>query len=349
MLHTRYRSMDDLRMYNRVHPERLRLRMKNVRPIVDDVMAVDWISNCATVLVLEISKPNIIYGLGPGGSSDDNKISWIAWDKTISPHDKGGLGIGSLKASNHALLAKWWWRFLTEDNALWSKAHGIHSSKAVTFKLKLQNLKFALKEWRASVHANDSETSAILSANLERLDNLAENGPLSYSDVVSRSNTVKELTHLEHLKLKDIRQKAKVRWALEGDENSSFFHGMLNNRRNRSRINGHNIQDLNLRCCINIAFLSDDVIACEGKAVGDDVFCHYWTLRKLLRSQSSSTHMLHTRYRSMDDLRMYNRVHPERLRLRMKNVRPIVDDVMAVDWISNCATVLVSRRSLDRR
>nr|GEX07865.1 hypothetical protein [Tanacetum cinerariifolium] len=66
-----------------------------------------------------------------GGSSDDNKISWIAWDKTISPRNKGGLGIGSLKASNHALLAKWWWRFLTEDNALWSKlkedliTHGI--------------------------------------------------------------------------------------------------------------------------------------------------------------------------------------------------------------------------------
>nr|GEU64126.1 hypothetical protein [Tanacetum cinerariifolium] len=68
-------------------------------------------------------------------------------------------------------------------------AHGIHSSKDVTFKLKLQNPKFALKEWRASVHGNDSETSAILSANLERLDNLAENGPLSDSDVVSRSNT----------------------------------------------------------------------------------------------------------------------------------------------------------------
>nr|GEU64123.1 hypothetical protein [Tanacetum cinerariifolium] len=67
------------------------------------------------------------------------------------------------------------------------------------------------------------------------------------------------------------------------------------------------------------------------------------------QSQSSSTHMLDTRCRSIDDLRMYNRVHPERLRLRMENVRPIVDDVMAVDWISNCATVLVSRRSLDQR
>ncbi|GJX86493.1 retrovirus-related pol polyprotein from transposon TNT 1-94 [Tanacetum coccineum] len=42
-------------------------------------------------------------------------------DKTIPPRNKGGLGIGSLKASNHALLAKWWWKFFTEDNTLWSK------------------------------------------------------------------------------------------------------------------------------------------------------------------------------------------------------------------------------------
>ncbi|GJU37502.1 RNA-directed DNA polymerase, eukaryota [Tanacetum coccineum] len=43
-------------------------------------------------------------------------------------------------------------------------------------------------------------------------------------------------------KVKDLRQKAKLKWALEGDENSQFFHGIINNRRNRARINGLNIQ-----------------------------------------------------------------------------------------------------------
>ncbi|GKC48442.1 putative RNA-directed DNA polymerase, partial [Tanacetum coccineum] len=47
---------------------------------------------------------------------------------------------------------------------------------------------------------------------------------------------------LENRKLKDLRQKSKVKWALEGDESSSFFHGMINNRRNRSRINGLSIK-----------------------------------------------------------------------------------------------------------
>ncbi|GKF41143.1 hypothetical protein Tco_0124485, partial [Tanacetum coccineum] len=56
-----------------------------------------------------------------GGNSDENKISWIAWDKFISPRHKGGLGIGSLLASNQSMLSKWWWRFRTEENVLWYK------------------------------------------------------------------------------------------------------------------------------------------------------------------------------------------------------------------------------------
>ncbi|GJS14890.1 hypothetical protein Tco_0409362 [Tanacetum coccineum] len=48
MLHPRYRLMDDLMKY-RVYPEHLRLRMETVKPIIDDVMVVDWIFNCASV------------------------------------------------------------------------------------------------------------------------------------------------------------------------------------------------------------------------------------------------------------------------------------------------------------
>nr|GEW45421.1 cytochrome P450 [Tanacetum cinerariifolium] len=138
----------------------------------------------------------------------------------------------------------------------------IHYLKAVTFKLKLQNL------------------------------NLSENGPLSASDVVSRPNTVKELTHLEHLKLKDIRQKAKVRWVLEGDDNSSFFHGMLNNPRNRSRINGLNIQgEWSLLNAKNLS----RILTCFHLALGlkDDVAAN---LFRSIKIGSSSLHLSHLFY-----------------------------------------------------
>ncbi|GKB58706.1 cytochrome P450, partial [Tanacetum coccineum] len=53
-----------------------------------------------------------------GGNLDENKISWIAWKKVISPINHGGLDIGSLKSSSQAMLSKWWWRFRTDGNAL---------------------------------------------------------------------------------------------------------------------------------------------------------------------------------------------------------------------------------------
>nr|KAJ0210611.1 hypothetical protein LSAT_V11C400216830 [Lactuca sativa] len=54
-----------------------------------------------------------------GGSTDKNKMSWIAWDKVLASVVDGGLGVGSLKAQNLALLGKWWWRFKSNKKVLW--------------------------------------------------------------------------------------------------------------------------------------------------------------------------------------------------------------------------------------
>ncbi|GJW61680.1 cytochrome P450 [Tanacetum coccineum] len=76
------------------------------------------------------------------------------------------------------------------------------------------------------------------------IDNKAESHPLNFEEIDDRIQWVKLLANFEHQKVKDLRQKAKLKWALEGDENSQFFHGIINNRRNRARINGLNIQIL---------------------------------------------------------------------------------------------------------
>ncbi|KAI3775610.1 hypothetical protein L1987_50190 [Smallanthus sonchifolius] len=62
---------------------------------------------------------------------------------------------------------------------------------------------------------------------------------------------------------------------------------------------------------------------------------------QLLRSRSSSltfTHMLHSRYSSKDHLQEYA-AHPEHVRVVTENIKPIIDDIMAVDWISTGASV----------
>ncbi|KAL3535545.1 hypothetical protein ACH5RR_004006 [Cinchona calisaya] len=63
------------------------------------------------------------------------------------------------------------------------------------------------------------------------------------------------------------------------------------------------------------------------------------TAGPLLRSRSSSltfTHMLHSRYASKSDLDTYT-AHPDHEAVAAKYVRPIVEDVMAVDWVSSGA------------
>lgn len=41
------------------------------------------------------------------GCKEGKNINWVKWEKVILPKQEGGLGIGSLKGANLALLARW--------------------------------------------------------------------------------------------------------------------------------------------------------------------------------------------------------------------------------------------------
>ncbi|GJZ58210.1 RNA-directed DNA polymerase, eukaryota, reverse transcriptase zinc-binding domain protein [Tanacetum coccineum] len=67
-----------------------------------------------------------------GHEVSSRKISWVNWNKVISPKEKGGLGVSSLYALNRGLLFKWVWRFLTQGSSLWARVikaiHGMDGS-----------------------------------------------------------------------------------------------------------------------------------------------------------------------------------------------------------------------------
>ncbi|KAF5793118.1 putative RNA-directed DNA polymerase [Helianthus annuus] len=54
-----------------------------------------------------------------GGCLENNKVSWVPWFKVIAPVEQGGLGIGSLTATNKALMVKWCVRFKNESSHFW--------------------------------------------------------------------------------------------------------------------------------------------------------------------------------------------------------------------------------------
>ncbi|KAJ9565573.1 hypothetical protein OSB04_001539 [Centaurea solstitialis] len=94
-----------------------------------------------------------------GSANDRKKISWVAWDVTLNNRCKGGLGIGSLKAQNIALLTKWWWRYKTEENALWRRViSAIHGEDG-----KLGQVTTPKGNWSTIASINRSTEKANLS------------------------------------------------------------------------------------------------------------------------------------------------------------------------------------------
>ncbi|GJV65858.1 RNA-directed DNA polymerase, eukaryota [Tanacetum coccineum] len=60
----------------------------------------------------------------------EKKISWVKWSKVFAAKKNGGLGVSSYYALNRALLFKWVWRFISQDNSLWFRViTSIHGSQ----------------------------------------------------------------------------------------------------------------------------------------------------------------------------------------------------------------------------
>ncbi|KAJ0883842.1 putative RNA-directed DNA polymerase [Helianthus annuus] len=56
-----------------------------------------------------------------GATPEQGKMKWVAWKSIMTPKEFGGLGFGSLRDANVAMLVKWWWRFKVDRNSLWRK------------------------------------------------------------------------------------------------------------------------------------------------------------------------------------------------------------------------------------
>nr|GEZ58252.1 RNA-directed DNA polymerase, eukaryota, reverse transcriptase zinc-binding domain protein [Tanacetum cinerariifolium] len=58
------------------------------------------------------------------------------------------------------------------------------------------------------------------------------------TDVSRRSDVVRMLQDIKKTKAMEVAQKAKIKWVVEGDENSKYYHGVINNKKNNLAIRG---------------------------------------------------------------------------------------------------------------
>ncbi|GKA94655.1 hypothetical protein Tco_0816693 [Tanacetum coccineum] len=73
---------------------------------------------------------------------------------------------------------------------------------------------------------------------LVAIDKNLDKGIITDEILSKRMDLNCKLHELKQMDLKDAAQKAKVNWAIEGDENSKFFHGVINKRRSQLAIRG---------------------------------------------------------------------------------------------------------------
>nr|GEY03425.1 RNA-directed DNA polymerase, eukaryota [Tanacetum cinerariifolium] len=120
----------------------------------------------------------------------------------------------------------------------WSNGYYRKSSPAlVNFKNKLQGLKSAIKGWvnkrRSRIKVFDS-----LREELRNLDLHIDVRQGLHHGGEKRMKLVNEIHKLEREQKDDLIQKSQIKWCVDGDENSKFFHGTINKKRKQLSVRG---------------------------------------------------------------------------------------------------------------
>ncbi|XP_023749748.1 uncharacterized protein LOC111898035 [Lactuca sativa] len=104
------------------------------------------------------------------------------------------------------------------------------------FLAKLKYLKGILKNWRSDVSKLEHDDLKQLREKVDCFELEAESRILYDSGIIDRRESLFKIGELEYAVKLDMRQKAKVRWICDGDENTRFFYGMLKNKNRRNQI-----------------------------------------------------------------------------------------------------------------
>nr|GFB30393.1 RNA-directed DNA polymerase, eukaryota [Tanacetum cinerariifolium] len=106
------------------------------------------------------------------------------------------------------------------------------------FNKKLQDLKVIICRWVETKRLEMVGSKLDTIAELEKIDKAMDIGVVDDCTVLRRIELKNNLLKLTEMEAKDRIQKSKVNWAVEGDENSKFFHGIINKRRSQLAIRG---------------------------------------------------------------------------------------------------------------
>ncbi|GKA98526.1 RNA-directed DNA polymerase, eukaryota [Tanacetum coccineum] len=149
-----------------------------------------------------------------------------------SDHDYGAV---PFRFFHHWLELDGFNKFVSDT---WSNAPVNVSNGMRNLAGKLKFLKTNMRVWIKVNRCERKVTSDKLKEELRMVDDVIDKGLGSDEVVNKRVEVLNSLRNINQLHDMDLAQKAKIKWSIEGDENSRYFHGMLNKKRNQSNIRG---------------------------------------------------------------------------------------------------------------
>ncbi|GJW26520.1 RNA-directed DNA polymerase, eukaryota [Tanacetum coccineum] len=123
-------------------------------------------------------------------------------------------------------------------NQTWRSFSHSDRNGMVHFKKKLFDLKIVIRQWVKSKRAQLCNTKQALEGELHEVDEDLDHGTVNEELLVRRKDIIRQLHDIKTKGDAELIQKSKIRWAIEGDENTKFFHGIINKKRSHLAIRG---------------------------------------------------------------------------------------------------------------
>nr|GEW67386.1 RNA-directed DNA polymerase, eukaryota, reverse transcriptase zinc-binding domain protein [Tanacetum cinerariifolium] len=147
----------------------------------------------------------------------------------------GDFGPSPFKFYNSWLLDK---HLCTIISDFWIHNSDYGSNPLVAFKNKMKTLKNTIKDWSQNRKSSLIREKEDLLNMIKDIDVATARGSGNNSLLSQRPAWLDKLRSIELEEHLDISQKAKVRWGIEADENTKFFHAIVNQKRITLSIHG---------------------------------------------------------------------------------------------------------------
>ncbi|GKA72159.1 RNA-directed DNA polymerase, eukaryota, reverse transcriptase zinc-binding domain protein [Tanacetum coccineum] len=154
----------------------------------------------------------------------------------------------------------------------WKEAVVVEINAMTKLMKKLKHLKEKIRLWNKGNTMSSINRNRTLKSDLADLDLIIDKRCGDVEIVNKRANVVRSLQELENLQSLEAAQKSKIKWAIEGDENSKYYHGILNKKRSQLAIRGI-LVDGNW---IDSPHLPDQIIDLECDVSKDEIKRAVW-------------------------------------------------------------------------